>query len=49
MNNNRITINTEQAEEFAFAVFADIADFVNSHSDEYEEFLSHENLKKEGN
>lgn len=34
-----VHLNKQQSQEFASAIFADIAAYVESHQDEYEEFL----------
>ena len=39
----KIKINKEQAKTFAWAIFADIEDYVNEHQAEYQEFLKNEN------
>ena len=37
-----IKINSEQAKEFAWAIFSEIEIYVNEHADEFEEFLKNE-------
>lgn len=48
MTNTKIKITIEQAQEFAFAVFTDIAEYVSTHAEEYEEFLRNEKLAEGG-
>lgn len=37
-----IKINSEQAKEFAWAIFGEIEAYVNEHAEEFEEFLRSE-------
>ena len=43
----KIEINKRQAREFALAVYMDIADYIEAHQAEYEEFLKERGLHNE--
>lgn len=43
----QVLLNKEQAQEFAKAIFADIADYVENHREEYEQFLAENHILKE--
>ena len=40
-----IELNTQQANEFAFAIINDISDYIKQHQVEYNEFLKQEERK----
>ncbi len=39
MADNELKISLEQARMFAYAIFRDIADYVESHQEEYQKFV----------
>ena len=41
-----IKLNKEQCQEIALTIFADIEEYVNAHTEEYEKYLMEENLSK---
>ena len=42
----QVLLSKEQARDFANAIFADIADYVESHREEFEQFLAEENKER---
>lgn len=45
---NHMKLSKEQVLDFAFEVFTDIADYISTHQEEYEEFLRNEELAEGG-
>lgn len=41
---SNIQISNEQAQQFARAIYTDVIDYVKNHQEEYNEFLTAENL-----
>ena len=44
-----VNLNQQQAKQFAKAVYADIADYIRDHEDEYRQFLAEEYCSNNSN